>query len=75
MGDEFHQRNIAASALLLKALVADIAGGDASAIAQQEVLRFLGRTDQFFLNVAMAYGKCVMDAQAPRCARVASLPP
>lgn len=64
MGDEFHQRNIAASALLLKALVADIAGGDASAIAQQEVLRFLARTDQFFLNVAMAYGKCVMDAGA-----------
>ena len=64
MGDELHQRNIAASALLLKALAADIVGSNASATAQQEVLGFLGRTDQFFLNVAMAYGKCVMDAGA-----------
>ncbi len=64
MGDEFHQRNIAASALLLKALAADIVGSNAGVAAQQEVLRFLGRTDQFFLNVAMAYGKCVMDAGA-----------
>ncbi|MBE0612495.1 MAG: DUF1116 domain-containing protein [Burkholderiales bacterium] len=64
MGDEFHQRNIAASALLLKALAADIAGSDAGVEAQQEVLRFLGRTDQFFLNIAMAYGKCVMDTAA-----------
>ena len=64
MGDEFHQRNIAASALLLKALAADIVGSDAGVTAQREVLRFLGSTDQFFLNVAMAYGKCVMDAGA-----------
>lgn len=64
MGDEFHQRNIAASALLLKALAADIAGSNASAAAQGEVLRFLERTDQFFLNVAMAYGKCALDAAA-----------
>lgn len=64
MGDEFHQRNIAASALLLKTLAADIAGSDVGVDAQQEVLRFLGRTDQFFLNIAMAYGKCVMDAGA-----------
>ncbi|MCT8268008.1 MULTISPECIES: DUF1116 domain-containing protein [Afifella] len=62
MGDEFHQRNIAASALLLKALAADIAIGSASAADKEEVLRFLERTDQFFLNVAMAYCKCVMDA-------------
>ncbi|MDQ0326131.1 hypothetical protein J2R99_002000 [Rhodopseudomonas julia] len=62
MGDEFHQRNIAASALLLKALAADIAIGSAAAADKEEVLRFLERTDQFFLNVAMAYCKCVMDA-------------
>ena len=62
MGDEFHQRNIAASALLLKALAADIAVGSAAEGAKEEVLRFLERTDQFFLNVAMAYCKCVMDA-------------
>jgi hypothetical protein len=64
MGDEFHQRNIAASALLLKALAADIVASDAGATAKQEVLGFLARTDQFFLNVAMVYCKCAMDAGA-----------
>ena len=64
MGDEFHQRNIAASALLLKALAAPLAGSDTSLEAQQAVLGFLAQTDQFFLNIAMAYGKCVMDAGA-----------
>jgi hypothetical protein len=64
MGDEFHQRNIAASALLMKALAAEIAGTDIGADNQQEVLRFLEKTDQFFLNVAMAYCKCAMDAGA-----------
>ena len=64
MGDEFHQRNIAASALLLRAVSAHVAGGAASAKDQQEVLRFLAVTEQFFLNVAMAYCKCAMDAGA-----------
>lgn len=64
MGDEFHQRNIAASSLLLKALAPEIVACDADAKAKEEVIRFLGRTDQFFLNVAMVYCKCVMDAAA-----------
>jgi hypothetical protein len=64
MGDEFHQRNIAASALLLKALAGEIVACDVPQQAKEDVLRFLARTDQFFLNVAMAYGKCVMDAAA-----------
>ena len=64
MGDEFHQRNIAASSLLMRALAADIVSSGASSVEQQEVMRFLARTDQFFLNVAMAYCKCVMDAGA-----------
>jgi hypothetical protein len=64
MGDEFHQRNIAASALLLKVLAGEIFACDTTPQAKEDVIRFLGRTDQFFLNVAMAYGKCVMDAAA-----------
>lgn len=64
MGDEFHQRNIAASALLLRSLAGEIAACDLASGAKEEVIRFLGRTDQFFLNIAMAYGKCVMDAAA-----------
>lgn len=64
MGDEFHQRNIAASSLFLRALAPEISACDASASDKEEVIRFLGRTDQFFLNIAMAYCKCVMDAAA-----------
>jgi hypothetical protein len=64
MGDEFHQRNIAATALFTKLIAADIVGVNADTQSQRDVLSFLGRTDQFFLNVAMAYCKCVMDAGA-----------
>ncbi|MEI7612615.1 MAG: DUF1116 domain-containing protein [Betaproteobacteria bacterium] len=64
MGDEFHQRNIAASSLLFNTLAAKIVASGGSAKAQEEVMDFLDRTDQFFLNVAMAYCKCVMDAAA-----------
>lgn len=62
MGDEFHQRNIAASALFLRSLAASIARIDIKDEERIEVMDFLGRTDQFFLNVAMAYCKAVMDA-------------
>jgi hypothetical protein len=64
MGDEFHQRNIAASSLLLRALSPVIArlNRDKNEIA--DVLQFLSVTDQFFLNLAMAYSKAVMDAAA-----------
>jgi len=62
MGDEFHQRNIAASALLLKTFAPALAALDMNKEDQKSVFDFLGRTDQFFLNVAMAYCKAVMDA-------------
>jgi hypothetical protein len=64
MGDEFHQRNIAATALFTKLIAADIVGVSTDYQAQRDVLSFLARTDQFFLNAAMAYCKCVMDAGA-----------
>jgi len=64
MGDEFHQRNIAASALLLRALAPEIAGSGESVVRQREVYSFLARTEQFFLNSAMAYCKCATDAGA-----------
>lgn len=64
MGDEFHQRNIASSALLMRALAPQIArlNHDKQHIA--EVMDFLSVTDQFFLNLAMAYCKAAMDAGA-----------
>ncbi len=64
MGDEFHQRNIAASALLMRTLAPKIALLDGDKEKLGEVLQFLSVTDQFFLNLAMAYCKAVMDAAA-----------
>lgn len=62
MGDEMHQRNVAASALLIRALLPHIvrAGGKHAAVAR--LAEFLAGNDQFFLNVAMAAGKALADA-------------
>lgn len=62
MGDEFHQRNIAASALFLRSVAPAMSRLDMDSNKRAEVMDFLGRTDQFFLNIAMAYCKAVMDA-------------
>ena len=61
MGDEMHQRNVACSALLLRELAPSLArtGGNGEGLA--EVFAFIGRNDQFFLNVAMAMGKSMTD--------------
>lgn len=64
MGDEFHQRNIAASALLMRTLAPHIVQLDRPKSELSEVMQFLSVTDQFFLNLAMAYSKAVMDAAA-----------
>ena len=64
MGDEFHQRNIAASALLMRTITVPAMNSGMPAEQCKEVLDFLACTDQFFLNVMMAYCKCVMDAAA-----------
>jgi hypothetical protein len=62
MGDEFHQRNIAASALFLRDVAPWVAETVDDAAARGRVLRFLRETDQFFLNLAMAYAKVAVDA-------------
>jgi succinyl-CoA synthetase alpha subunit len=61
MGDEFHQRNIAASLVLLKELSPIIVGLDMDETARRQVIRFLSDTDQFFLNIMMAAAKAIMD--------------
>ncbi len=61
MGDEMHQRNAAASLLFLQVLLPHLVAtvsGDRLARA----VTFLGNTDQFFLNLAMAAGKTMGDA-------------
>lgn len=61
MGDEFHQRNIAASLVFLKEMAPSIVGLDIDQKEKEEVITFLADTDQFFLNIMMAAAKAVMD--------------
>ncbi len=62
MGDEFHQRNIAASLIFLKELASTITTLDHDQKQKEEVMEFLAKTDQFFLNIAMAMGKSMVDS-------------
>jgi len=63
MGDEMHQRNVAASSLLVRALApALVAEGSGGAL--ERVVAFLAGNDQLFLNVAMAAAKAATDSVA-----------
>ena len=62
MGDEFHQRNIATSALFLKDIMPYLLKTDISPAELEEVTVFLADTDQFFLNIMMATCKVIMDS-------------
>ena len=62
MGDEFHQRNIAASLAFLKEVAPTITKMEMDEKDRYDVIKFLSDTDQFFLNIMMATGKAVMDA-------------
>jgi len=61
MGDEMHQRNVACSGLLLRQLAPALARTAQSGDELAACLDFIGRNDQFFLNVAMAMGKSLTD--------------
>ena len=54
MGDEMHQRNVAATGLFFRAVAPVLAERGASGPVLSGVLRFLAENDQFFLNLAMA---------------------
>jgi hypothetical protein len=61
MGDEMHQRNVAASSLLARALMPHVARVADRHHAVARLAEFLAGNDQFFLNVAMAAGKAMAD--------------
>ena len=61
MGDEMHQRNVACSGLLLRELAPTLARSARDGETLSAALAFIGGNDQFFLNVAMAMGKAIMD--------------
>jgi hypothetical protein len=60
MGDELHNRNRAATSLLLRELAPAVV--EAAPGAAAEVLRFINGNDHFFLNAAMAAAKVSTDA-------------
>jgi len=64
MGDEVHNRNRAATSLLIRALAPHLAKGAAGADDLAAVLRFLDGNDHFFLNLSMAASKCSLDPAA-----------
>lgn len=64
MGDEFHQRNIAATLNFLKEITPLIVELDIDENEKYSVIKFLADTDQFFLNIMMASGKAIVE-----CAR------
>jgi hypothetical protein len=62
MGDECHNRNRAASALLIKALAPHVAALGLPAAERTRLLAFAGGNEHFFLNVGMAACKAAADA-------------
>lgn len=60
MGDELHNRNRAATSLLLRELAPAVVDGAPAHAA--EVLRFINGNDHFFLNAGMAAAKVSTDA-------------
>ncbi len=61
MGDEMHQRNVGCTSLFLRLLAPDLARSVPDREALADLLEFVAGNDQFFLNIAMAMGKAVMD--------------
>ena len=61
MGDEMHQRNLAASSLFVRWLMPHVARVGDRHHAVARLAEFLSNHDQFFLNLAMAAGKAMSD--------------
>ena len=62
MGDEVHNRNVAASSLFLKKIVPSLIRTDLDTEAVASVIEFIGGNDHFFLNLSMAACKSMLDA-------------
>ncbi len=62
MGDEVHNRNAAASALLLKRLFPAALDAGLEAADLSAVVKFINSNDHFFLNLSMPACKALMDA-------------
>jgi hypothetical protein len=61
MGDEMHQRNVACTGVFLREISPWLARATTDNEKLAEALAFISKNDQFFLNIAMAMGKAIMD--------------
>jgi hypothetical protein len=62
MGDEVHNRNVAASSLLIRRLVPALLKSSAPAADAAAAIEFIAGNDHFFLNLSMAACKAMLDA-------------
>lgn len=62
MGDEGHNRNKAATSLMIRALLPGLLSVDCTREKLSEVLEFLNGNDHFFLNLSMPTAKVCLDA-------------
>ena len=61
MGDEMHQRNAGATALFVKEIINYLVQVVTGQDELKKIVSFITSNDQFFLNLAMASGKAIMD--------------
>lgn len=75
MGDEMHQRNIAASCLLARMMTPWLAKAVENGEELYQITDFIAGNEQFFLNFAMAAGKATMDPvkHIPHCSVVTAM--
>ncbi len=69
MGDEGHNRNIAATSLFTRAIAPALVRAADEASTAAAVLDFLRGNDHFFLNLSMAACKSALDARTASTAR------
>ncbi|MDR3316050.1 MAG: DUF1116 domain-containing protein [Coriobacteriales bacterium] len=62
MGDEVHNRNKAATSLLIRELIPLLLEADIPTQERIEVVRFINSNDHFFLNLSMASAKATLAA-------------
>lgn len=75
MGDEMHQRNIAASSLFVREIAPSLVQVSENRRELAEIMEFITGNDQFFLNLAMAACKSVCDTakNIPFCTIVTAM--
>ncbi|SET54396.1 DUF1116 domain-containing protein [Thorsellia anophelis] len=62
MGDEVHNRNAAATGLLLKQLIPALLNTSLEQSKVKKAIEFIMQNDHFFLNLSMAASKCMLNA-------------